>query len=452
MATCGEESLLSVRRDQGAESATSPSSESGNEDGKSSSQLPQTEDVPTDQDSYGTRYPIAWRGERGWQQELENKGGPEAVGVRLTGEAGRARGPQEEEVTEDHEGKAFADRVEAARVKKSDAEKQMRRHGSSKWFRVFSRFIRREPLLYVAILVVLVLTVICGAAEFVPSEIVSFVMSGGLFSRPLIRAAPRHPSLKNLLVALDEFKRIWDRVWSSTTGEVLLHMFLGIVTVWIIAAVHMNRVRALLTLLVTSLGSTVAIGSVMRKHRAARAIRDDVHRFKRALSDIPGLRALNSIIPSGESTAKIITQLSTLLTAFLIPVVLYSALARFFPLTTRWITDDLSKNTVIKLLLVPVILAYIFFNARHLLHGTSTEEQQQRRSSPSYSSSSSGGRRMTPSLVTAWAVVLCAFVILRYVSPENAQEDTRNMLERYTIEGVLPNFETKYSNDRRTVS
>lgn len=439
---CGEEALLSARRDPDDNTVAPSQSKPESRQQDAEEEVENEQARPLDRDSSraaaGTRYPIAWYGEKGWEQELQNKGGSEAVGVMLVGDGKEGSQQKEEEDDDDKEGKAFADRVEAARTEDHSRRGggRARLHRKSGWSRTFLKIIRHEPLLYIAALVLVLLTLFCAVLEVFPAGVVSFVMSGGLFSRPIIRAAPRYPALRDILVKSDEFKRLWDRAWSSTAGEVLLHVFLGIVTVWILAAVHANRARALLTLAVTSLSAAVAMGRLLRDRRATRVIRDGVNRFKNALSSIPGLRALNSIVPSGESAAKVITQLSTVLTAFLVPLALYFALARFFPLTTRWITDDLSKGTVIKLLLVPVMLAYVFFNARRAL----AVEQEQERRQPR---SSFGGDTMTPSLATAWAVVLCAFVILRYLSPVNAREDTRHVFEMYSLEGVLPNFKTK---------
>lgn len=361
-------------------------------------------------DKYVTPYPIAWHGREGWS----------SVHQRDDGVVYDEN--DEEEGTDDFVQK-IADGIER--------EKKQRGTTSSS--------LRKMSPIELLLLLLCVLTLLCATAETLPERFVSFLMSGDMVSNRLVRTAESQKNFMNLLQKSDGIKKFWDTIFAPSAGEVAVHLLSGVVTVWVLAIVHLNRTRALLTLSIMSTASAHVMGTYIRRAGAVNKIAGFVSRARRFLADVPALRSFNAIIPSATTVANGLTGLMFFLTAFIIPCTGYLLSRSYFPSSTRWIFDDLSGKTLFTMILSSTVLAYVFYSVRNPVKiPPSKYDRRTGEFSPAYSTDD-----MLTSLIASWTVVICLFLITRHVSPRNKEIDTRHMFETYRLNGVLPNFRSE---------
>jgi hypothetical protein len=395
---------------------------------------------------YKTVFPIAWYGAGGWKRELENKGGNDAVGVRLINSGGAESAAAKEDEDTLREQLIALRQQKQKEEEDDDGGRKNAKHEAPFPFnhlirsKIGKKIFRREDPIYIALVVLIILTLVCVTAELTPAGWTAFLMRGGIFLHPLLEAAEHNAALRDKLMAMDGFVRFRDKFMTIRKGWAVFHFIFGIITVWIIAAVHLNRTRALLTISTSSIFSAKTVGYIVDKYGLVEKMSIGISRLKKGLDHTSVLRPLKSVLPAPLDFAHYSHEALYFLASLAVPLIVLALLAKHFPNFASWLMDGISVSTVMRMMAGSVILAALFVHVR-ILFAVSSDEK--RAAAAEQGANKSGKRRnilYAKSLGHAFLVVTAAFVILRHVHPRYASLDSRAMVEDASLMGVLPNY------------
>lgn len=288
-----------------------------------------------------------------------------------------------------------------------------------------------NDLLLLATVAIAAVTIACLSVELLPASAVTFLVSGGILFRPLILLFNVSPSFRQSVIRSEGLVRFWNRVMNKAPGWAVVHMLAGILTVWAVAALHLNRTRAYLTVLLVSLWSVRAVDAANRRWKMVPKLNALLVRVRTWLRSLnPSLAAgFDVIFPPHKLAVALKTGLC-LLVSVVAPWLLLCAGGKWFPKFTRWLTDDLSARLIVTLLLASVCASLVFSLATTW---TSLTPFTQASSSgfPSGHQQQSPSPSCTESMTQAFAFVLAAFLVMQRVYPEFCGMNAKAVLDAH---------------------